>query len=121
MSSNGFEMVRSSTTELFVKQYKYDNHALPNTAVLWRCDDQISFQSGGTVTEWHGSFDERFGCIVLKFNARGPDFPLRSAVLYLTDRENQVWVGVDYQGRNVTMTQEGFARFDQIRQEWAWL
>ena len=108
-----------------------DNHALPewSSALLWRapsCDglpapvDLISFQSGSEVTDWHGSFQEAGSRIILKFNCKGLGHPLRTTVLLMTDRDRSIYEGVDYRGRNITLSLRRVADFDRARSAWTW-
>ena len=114
-----------------LRQYTYENHALPewSSAVIWRassCDgfpapvDLISFQSGSEVTDWHGSFQEADGRIILKFNCKNLGRPLKTAVLFVTDRERSIYEGVDYQNRNIALTLRRVADFDRTRNAWTW-
>ena len=76
--------------ELLLTLYKYENIILGMTGFVWRCGDQTSFQSGAMVTDYHGDFSEIGTKLVLSFNCRGSEYPLRTSVLFLTDRDRKI-------------------------------
>ena len=126
------EYVMVDSSNYTLRQYSYDNHALPewSSALLWRATsndglpapvDLISFQSGSEVTDWHGSFQEEAGGrIILKFNCRGLGHRLKTAVLLVTDPDRSIYEGVDYQGRKITLSLRSVADFDPTRNAWRW-
>ena len=125
------EYVMVDSSNYTLRQYSYDNHAFPEwtSGIIWRatsCDglpapvDLISFQSGSEVTDWHGSFQEAGGRIILKFNCKGLGHRLKTAVLFVTDRDRSIYEGVDYQRRNITLTLQRVADFNRTRHAWTW-
>ena len=92
-----FELVAPTTA------WRYDNHSLPYSAVLWECNNQISFQSLGYSTDWHGSWTEdKYNKLVLKFQYEGRTNALKTTVLYRCGYG--LYEGYDYRGRAITMT-----------------
>ena len=103
-------------------EWKYENHMLNMHNTLWSYRGQLNFQSASTgSTGWHGSVEVlNDGAMELKFNAKGPDFPLRSTVVYAieTDTGEMTWKGSDYCCRQITLTRQRTFRLNESSRQW---
>ena len=82
--------------------YKYHNAEYPEkSAILWTCNGEISFMSvGGGMSDWHGDFTETDKHINLLFDCKGNQ-PFKPAIVLMIG--DDVWQGVDYRGREITL------------------
>ena len=96
--------------------WKYFNHSLGLTGVLYTCNGSVRFSSFSHTTDWHGSWESEPGegdigsvSVKLNFNSRGDPERLRSCLLFMyvkdVEGNHMLMTGYDYAGRRVSVTQ----------------
>ena len=91
-------------------EWKYDNQGNGQIGILSTLRGEVSYQHGGTVTDYHGSFreDTDESWVVIKFDCRGDESDLKSMVLLKPPDGS--YSGPDYKLRNVVLTKMSASR-----------
>ena len=95
----------------FLWCFKYENKALQGVhsmGLLWYDSllQDVQYQSGGTITSWHGSLVQKADGYEIKFDCRahGDHVPQLKCTKVVNSNVEGQFVGWDYAGRFIALT-----------------